>query len=180
MAEIAGLKLIVPSSVSAGTGTASVSASGKVTFTSADNVSVNGVFSATHDNYLIVIQQTGPNGENAELRWRASGSDASGSNYVRQFLNANSTTVSGSRDTQSVFNYGVGSTNPDGYHIYIYGPFLTQPTAARSVTALSSGGARIVDLANTHSLSTSYDGFTLRSQLGTTFTGTLTVYGLSQ
>ena len=54
MAEIAGLTLITPSSV-AGSGV-SVSASGKVTFTAATSVSVNGVFSATHDNYLVVVR----------------------------------------------------------------------------------------------------------------------------
>ena len=48
MAEIAGLKLITPSSVD-GSGV-SESASGKVKFTAATEISVNGVFGSTYDN----------------------------------------------------------------------------------------------------------------------------------
>ena len=53
MAEIAGLTLITPSSV-AGSGVSLTGA--KVVFTAATSVSVNGVFSATHDNYLVVVR----------------------------------------------------------------------------------------------------------------------------
>jgi len=184
MAEIAGLKLIVPSSVSAASGTIAVSASGKVTFTTAGTVSVNGCFSATHDNYLVVFRGLSSSGASLELYLRASGSDATGSNYVWQRLTADSTSVSGERQSsQSVTRIGVvDTTNYSGFHAYFYGPNLAQPTAARSVTAGANSGALIQDFATTHSLSTAYDGFTLRREGGgaATLTGALTVYGLSQ
>ena len=178
MAEIAGLKLIVPSSV-AGSGV-SVSASGKVTFTAATTINVNGVFSSTYDNYLVVIGGTATDDASLNCRLRASGSDASGADYVYQTLNANNTSVLGSRQSaQSVTRFGsLMSTDMSGIHAYFYGPALAQPTAIRGVTAEGlSGGVRIFDVASTHSLSTAYDGFTLSNK---TLTGSLTIYGLSQ
>ena len=180
MAEIAGLKLIVPSSV-AGSGV-SVSASGKVTFTAATSVSVNGVFDSTYDNYLLVIREvhSASTAETANLRLRASGSDASGSNYTVQVLDADGSGVGGIRQTsQTSMRYGVSSTGYGGSHVYLYGPNLAQPTAVRVVNCHGYLGARIVDQACTHSLSTAYDGFTLLPASGNV-TGICTVYGLSQ
>jgi hypothetical protein len=180
MAEIAGLKLIVPSSV-AGSGV-SVSASGKVSFSSSATISVNGVFDSTYDNYLIVMRGDISAGQQIEMRVRASGTDATGSNYARQFLRAVSTTVSGGRGTSLATGYiGIlGASQRGGFHIYVYGPALAQPTAWRSVSASDDGGASITDEACTHSLSTAYDGFTIGPIPGApTLTGSLTVYGLS-
>lgn len=181
MAEIAGLKLIVPSSV-AGSGV-SVSASGKVTFTAATSVSVNGCFSSTYDNYLIVMQSLpSSGGANMRIRLRLSGTDASGSNYVYQSLLADATTVSGARATSDnmVINLTGGvSSLRDGTHLYFYGPNLAQPTAMRSVTGCAYNSALIYDHAGTHSLSTAYDGFTVYTT-SPNLTGSLTIYGLSQ
>jgi len=177
MAEIAGLKLITPSSV-AGSG---VSLSGaKVVFTAATSVSVNGVFDGTHDNYLLVMRATISTGQ-PNFRLRAAGSDATGNNCAFQHLNADSTTVSGVRLSSVDFiNIGInGSSIGAGAHVYVYGPALAQPTALRSVTAGTDSSARILDSAGTHSASTSYDGFTLSRTTGN-MTGALTVYGLSQ
>ena len=101
MAEIAGLKLIVPSSV-AGSGV-SVSASGKVSFTAATTININGVFSATYDNYLVVLRGLADSGTPAIYgRMRLSGSDNATANaYVTQSLNADGATVSGGRTTAS-------------------------------------------------------------------------------
>jgi hypothetical protein len=181
MAEIAGLKLIVPSSV-AGSGV-SVSASGKVTFTAATTISVNGVFSSTYDNYLIVIRHSSSGNPGIDMRLRLSGTDASGSNYAWQRLTAENTTVAGARSTsQTQVKVGYSSsTARSGDHIYVYGPALAQPTATRNVNVRGLNSASIADIAGTHSLSTAYDGFTLLGDAGTVdITGALTVYGLAQ
>ena len=182
MAEIAGLKLIVPSSV-AGSGV-SVSASGKVTFTAATSVSVNGVFDSTYDNYLIVLRAVwggASGGASTFVKVRASGTDAS-SGYASQYLRANSTTVSGERFTSqtSVNIGGLGATLYNGKHLYLYGPNLAQPTAMRSVLVKSENSAEIRDVAATHSTSSAYDGFTYSTNSATGFTGALTIYGFSQ
>jgi len=178
MAEIAGLKLITPSSV-AGSG---VSLSGaKVTFTAATTININGVFSATHDNYLLVMRMKPTSGNpNINSRMRASGTDATGSNYTWQYLIADNTSVTGARSSsQSAATTGFTSTVEGGMHLYIYGPYLAQPTAMRDVGVSGYLNAYIQDDANTHSLSTSYDGITLYPA-SSSITGALTIYGLSQ
>jgi hypothetical protein len=187
MAEIAGLKLIVPSSVSAGgSATATVSAGGKITYTNVkntDSLTIEGCFSSTYDNYLLVHRVWAAGGEVILGRLRVSGSDASGSNYTRQSLSASSTTVSGSRlSNETSFRMvetGGGSLR-NGAHVYIYGPNLAQPTAFRSVTVLDNSSARIIDYASTHSLSTAYTALTLFGSGATTMDGTIQIFGLSQ
>lgn len=179
MSSIAGLKLIVPTSVS-GTGV-SVSSSGKVTFTSSTSISVNGVFSSTYDNYLIVVGggTIATGAETLSIRFRVSGTDATGSNYAEQNLFASSG-VSAGRGTSMDTGNVAGWWTPlrSAFHLYVYGPALAQPTAWRSVTVTTDGNAAIRDHAGTHSLSTAYDGFTLRCP--NAITSKLTVYGLSQ
>lgn len=181
-----GLTLIVPTSVAAtGSGSsATVSATGKVTFSTAETVSVNWCFTSTYDNYLLVLRYTlSVTGNDTLIRVRASGTDASGTNYTSQDILANNTSVTGSRRTSatSYFIGGGSQTRHTGSHIYFYGPNLEQPTAFRLVTVNPQGGDLpcIYDTAGTHSLSTAYDGFTLTRSSGT-LAGTMCVYGLSQ
>lgn len=179
MPDIAGLKLIVPTSV-AGSGV-SVSASGKVTFTAATSVSVNGCFTSSYDNYLIVSRLSASTDLVVQGRLRLSGTDASGSNYTRQFIYADNTSVIGGRNSSvnnPVMAYA-SSANRNGFHLYVYGPNLAQPTAFRSVIVSGYLGGYIEDDAVTHSLSTAYDGITLYPGAGN-ISGTLCVYGLAQ
>jgi hypothetical protein len=185
MSEIAGLKLITPSSVSAGgSASASVSATGKVTFSSVSNVdtvTINDCF-VGYDNYLVVWRGTLASGNPAlSVQLTASGTPATASNYTYQRLMAGASSVSGARASAGQFHFGqVGGGKYNGAHIYFYGPSLSQPTAARSVTAWGTDDARIDDSAGTHSLSTSYDGFIFWLGSGGSGEGALTIYGLSQ
>ena len=189
MAEIAGLKLIVPTSVTATGGcSASASATGKITFSGVrvdGTFTVEGAFSADYDNYLFVWGSlVGDNGT-LQMRMRVSGSDASGSDYARQTLNADSTSVTAARATSQT-NVRIaqlaGTTLYGGYHSYVYGPYLAQPTAFRTVGCHADFGGRIIDVASTHSLSTSYTGFTIfgGDSSPRVAAGTLQIFGLSQ
>jgi hypothetical protein len=51
----AGLAKIVPSSVAVGSGTGSSDTTGKVTFSGASTVSLNGVFTSSYRNYKIIV-----------------------------------------------------------------------------------------------------------------------------
>ena len=189
MAEIAGLKLIVPTSVS-GTGV-SVSASGKVTWSgaSATDVNVLGVFSSTYDNYLIVIRFLwGGSGNSGfepglNLRFRDSGGVISSGNYTFEQLEANGSTVAGSRvSSTSLARIGgiMSSTLHSGTHVYVYGPNLSQPTAHRNVGVGGSQSAYLRDIAGTFSLSTQMTGFNLFTDGSAAFSGSCVTYGLSQ
>jgi len=142
---------------------------------------LNGVFSADYDNYMISCRlgSTATSSDGVFAKLRASGVDAS-TNYVRQYIVASSTTVAANRlsaQTSTVFS-DTRNTLKEGFTVYMYGPFLTQPTAGRSNTVVSDGNARFTDYAWTHSTSASYDGFSAFLSSGNYMSGLVSVYGL--
>jgi hypothetical protein len=167
-----------PAIVVAGSGsqTATIVGQGSVEFANATSLSLNGVFTSAYDNYMIVVRNTASAGERFEFRLRA-GTDASGSNYVRQSLNADSTAISADRATMTSFNLQLVGTSPNGWLSYWYGPNLAQPTAFRGVSVSSRSSGYIVDQAGTHSLATAYDGFSMIA-VSCNITGLVSVYGL--
>ena len=176
-----GLHLITPTSTAkTGTGsTATINTNGSVTFSSCETLSLNGVFSADYDNYMIVARHSTTNDYAWRIRFRASGTDNStASSYVHQYLFSSSTTIEGARTTT---NYGQlsnrGNTQRAGVVGWVYGPFLAQPTAYRSVMADDYLSAAVLDFAGTHNQSTSYDGITFIAAAGS-FTGLVAVYGM--
>lgn len=173
-------ELIKPTSIDYSGTSATLGTNGQVTFSGVTSLSLNGVFSADFDNYVVSVRGTSSTNTNLFYRLRASGSDADGSNYTVQELVAESTAVSAARYTSQTRanNFLFGPSLQNGNGLYFYGPFLAQPTASRVVSVGESGGARIIEYAVTHSLSTSYDGFTFLTTSAVTVTGALQVYGL--
>jgi hypothetical protein len=180
---VQGLHLIKPTSiVSTGAGnSSSIGTNGGVTFSSCATLSLNGVFSADYDNYMIVCRHVWntAGSTNLEMRLRTSGTDNStASSYVRQSLFASSNTISSARNA-SDFTRVNGSSNAqrDGFVLYVFAPFLSQPTAGRTAAIYGEANAVLWDFAWTHNQSTSYDGFTIYPSTGS-ITGLLTVYGM--
>ena len=177
------LELVAPSSVvTAGTGSsATISALGSVSFTTCENIKLVGVFSGGYDNYMVVARHQGSQSGAPGLvcRLLSGTTEASGSNYTQQALVAGGTTVSGVRDTsQTSGRWSASDSNlRSGVTGYVYGPFLAQPTASRSVSIDAFDNARVADYAWTHSLSTSYDGLMLIVGSGN-FSGRVAVYGM--
>lgn len=171
-----------PSSISYAGTFASVNEFGRVSFSGLTSLSLDGVFSSTYDNYMVLVRGNNAAGSvELRLRLRSSGTDnTTASSYVSQALSATSTTVTGFRDTQSyaVFSYTY-ATQRVGYSCFLFGPNLTQPTAMRVVSVADDTSARIYDNAMTHNQSTSYDGFTIYPA-SSTFTGAVAVYGCNQ
>ena len=176
-----GMQLIRPTGiVASGTGSsATIGLNGSVEFSSCTSLSLNGVFSATYDNYMVVMRYIGTAADGIFMRLRAAGTDNStASSYVYEELAAYSTTITGVRTTTNRGRFGnVNSPNRFGMSGNIYGPYLAQPTAYRTTTVTGVNGGEIVDYAGTHNQSTSYDGFTLILDT-TNFTGLISVYGL--
>ncbi len=173
--------LVTPTSLSStGTGnSSSIGANGSVTFSSCATLSLNGVFTSDYDNYMVVFQGIASTTHTPDFRLRASGTDASGSNYTYQYLYGNDISVTAGRATTTVtYPASISTTRENGMTMYLYGPNLAQPTAGRSVTVAQSSGAQIWDLAWTHSLSTAYDGFSFNGGSTYTLTGLISVYGL--
>jgi hypothetical protein len=175
-----GLILLKPTSI-AYTGTsATVSANGSVSFSAISSLSLNGVFSADYDNYMVVFRASNNSTTTVAARLRSAGTDNStGSSYVREALRVLGSSLSGQRATGNYWDiFVVGyATQRVGAVGYLYGPYLSQPTAFRTVGAYDYLGASMYDSAGTHSQSDSYDGITLLPNAGS-FTGRVAVYGM--
>lgn len=175
---LGGMVLMTPTSVNtAGTGSsATIGTNGSVEFSACTSLSLNGVFTADYDNYAISLFYS--NGNRMFGRLRTSGSDATGTaDYNDQKLQAQSTSTFAARQTSNgywVIGQG-GGTERDALTMTIYGPYLSEETAFRTVTINAS--ATIYDMAGTHELSSSYDGITIYPEAGT-IAGSVAVYGL--
>ena len=101
--SVNGLVVMTPTSIaSTGTGnSSSIGANGKVTFSSCATLSLNGVFTSSYDNYMVVVRNTSTAVNNMVVRLRVAGADATGSNYTRQTLFVNGTSVIGGRATET-------------------------------------------------------------------------------
>ena len=165
-------------------GTSATLTNGQVTFTAVTSLSLNGVFSADFDNYVVAVSFVPSTalGTGLEIQLASGGTAATGTDYTYQRLRALSTTVDATRTTSATsINVGSGGPStsiPSATHIAIYGPALAQPTATRNVSVTSHSDAGIYDFAGTHSLSTSYDGFKLFPSFAYSITGKLAVYGV--
>lgn len=182
MAAGDGLIIMRPTSIAYAGTTAGINADGGVDFTAVTSLSLNGVFTSSFDNYLIVARYKGSASTSIYARLRSAGTDATAANYVRQFLYLDGTTASSARQTAQSEGLGFGwvATSESGDHFHLYGPFLAQPTASRSVNVFGSSTVQINEWASTHSLSTSYDGITLQTATANTFTGNIAVFGYEE
>jgi hypothetical protein len=186
-----GLAVVFPTSVvSAGTGSsATVSNTGDVVMTSCTAISVNGCFSSNYINYTLMITGRGAsfNVFGIYFRLRASGTDnTTASSYIAQYLDEHGPYRYAGRGTGNAWsNFNIGSRQenfPTGTVVHLYGPFLTQPTAFRSIDSVghdgtSTGRLRRLDGAGTHNVSSSFDGFTL--SFDDAFTGDVRIYGMA-
>ena len=178
-----GLVVMTPSSIAYSGTSASINADGSVVFSACTSLSLNGVFTGDYDNYMVALRATSSGAVVLlGIRLRASGTDeASASNYYTyQNLLAYGTTISAGRGPDSIgYIQNAYNTQITGVSTYMYGPFLSQPTAVRTVTVSDLSSAAIVDRAWTHSLSNSYDGLTILPDTGS-ITGLVTVFGFNQ
>lgn len=174
--------LVTPTSISStGTGnSSSIGANGSVTFSSCATLSLNGVFTSDYDNYMVVCRhQLNSSTEVIGFRLRANGVDNStASSYVYQAVYASSTTILAVRNTSNItYHLNSSATNRSGDSIYIYGPYLAQPTAIRNLSVYGDGSGTMQDVASTHNQSSSYDGFSIILSTNL-LTGLISVYGL--
>jgi len=168
-----GLNLVAPTSIANSGGTAT-SANGTTTITGVTSISLNGVFSATYENYLIVAPVLGSAAFELLARLRLAGTDNTASSYDYQILNADNTSVGGALQTsQTSWGLGVFGSTSGLTTSTISGPFLATVTDYESSTARATG---IRFRGGYHNVATSYDGITFLASSGN-ITGTIRVYG---
>jgi hypothetical protein len=173
-----GLSLITPTSIAVTGGSGSISSGGGISFTSASAISLNGCFSATYDNYKILIDLTGSETNGASIRLRASGTD-SASAYSRQYVYADNTSPLYGRVT-SQSSWGAidyTSTTRSSVSYDIFNPFLTRVTSMSGVANTKYPTVQTIPInAYGHDTGNSYDGISLIAS-GGNITGTIRVYG---
>jgi hypothetical protein len=181
-----GLNQIIPTSVAVGSGTATVGTNGMITCTTVGgSISVNGCFSSTYTNYLVLTDAIYTSTYSFfDVRLRASGTDNStASSYVWESLRVSDASVSGSRLTANRFQDALTlSQSVSGNQIHFYKPFVAAKTGmAINADVLDISGAYIWNGTGTHNQSTSYDGFSIidtnQQGGGQTFTGKIRIYG---
>jgi hypothetical protein len=168
--------MINPTSV-AGTG---VSLSGgKVSFTSASTISVNGCFSSTYTNYRVVINaKYGSTSDTLRLRMRSSGTDNSAGYYTHSIYTTHTGGPSRAYDA-NISNGYIGWVSDLTYNIMLEfsNPFAAEYTGwVAHANGIGTQTAIVGTLWGFHYAQTSYDGFTIFPP-SSTVTGSLRVYG---
>jgi len=179
LASAPGLRMVVPTSVTVGSGTATIGTNGTVTFTGVSSVSLNSCFTSTYQRYKLLISVYGSTTATLNMKFREATTDKSASYYGGAFY-VQYNNVSG------VFNLSNNASN-----------FELIDTMQTSSTGLSSVDSTI-DFQNVSSGTitgqtfeqigiatyfgyknqsmSAFDGFSLIPASGT-ITGTLSVYG---
>jgi hypothetical protein len=150
-------------------------------FSGVTSQSISSVFSATYDNYRIMLRLLGSTDTAIKFRLRSGTTDASGSDYTVQELQASSTSISGSRSTGTSAVIGVSNSV---YHAVIcldlFNPFAATPTSFAQLSNRSQSTAQVFSTTGIHTLSTSYDGITVLADSTYTLTGSASVYGYNK
>ena len=146
-------------------------------FSAVASQSVNDVFSATYDNYRILINATTLTGT-LTMRYRVSGADNSTSNYKMDMYGTSlwtSSTYSGYQESGSTLFNVVAETSPSSISLDILNPFNTAKTFLHGHTSQNDRGRSYQGLFDA---TTSFTGFTLIPT--TNVTGTVSVYGYNK
>jgi hypothetical protein len=155
------------------------------TATAAATVSVNNCFTATYDNYLVVVEFTSSSASGEwYLRLRASATDATTAYYSAfGFSSFGADSISGQGSTNGTDKISVGFSNSTlgaTASINVKAPAIARRTVFEflSNNPVSSGNTRFGG--GVHSTATAYDGFTVYPASGTITTPTngIRVYGL--
>lgn len=177
-----GLVPILPTSVSVGSGSASVNSNGTIFFTNAEYMQLNGVFTTAYDFYKLVYTHNGKS-SNSSLRWTTGGTPnaTSGQYYsaIYVFRSAGTSAVYGNVGGASITDLSYGSdSNSSTLSADISGPanssFRTQMQWQQNGAGLEGR----VGAAEYSNPATIFDGFRIYALNGAgTYTATMNVYG---
>jgi hypothetical protein len=175
-----GLKLLVPTSVAVGSGSATIGTAGQVTFSGVSSVQLNGVFTTTYDNYFVyfkVSSMVGTQDDLIGLQFGTSGTVNTASTYRRnlsELLLANNVSTINSTDNQTTLF--AGAMNTYGQIVMNIGsPFLSERTWVRANCDTSDRGIQM--LSGFFDNTTSFTDLKLTKDAATSMTGTVSVYG---
>lgn len=146
---------------------------------------INNVFSSTYKNYKIMITTslTYSAGNDLNVRFRTSGTDNSTANYELQYLDADGAISGGqaySATATRIGSAGTATGNIQSFECTVFNPFETQKTRLFATGSRGAYAAAFGMVISGFDLTTSFDGFSLYIVGGSTFTGTASIYGITQ
>jgi hypothetical protein len=167
------LTLVSPSSI-AFSGTSASTTAGKTIFSACTSLSLNGVFTSTYENYIVIFSDLIMSANNVMtfLRYRASGTDTtSGYSTVAGYQNAGGT-LQGNPDVNDKHNcFQVDGTRSVA-RLEIQNPQTATATTQLNEFMTSNYGY----MKGRQTSTTQFDGFTIFNA-SLNFTGTVRVYG---
>lgn len=180
----AGLIPIVPSSVSVGSGSSSVSSSGTVTFTGATSISLNNVFSSSYRHYRLVIDTptVSANG-NLFIRFRNGTTDDATNTYYQYWTmkRLNGTTQDNTGGPATGYSLYGFITNTNVY--YAFTGDIMSPNISTTQSIVQGRGfgqdattTYTVDSTVLFNTTRSFDGITFYTG-GAQLTGTVKILG---
>jgi len=176
-----GLSLITPTSiaVTGGSGSGSISSTGKISLTSATSVKVNGCFSNSYDNYKIIIAGTNTSTSISGCSMKfVKNTVESSSNYFYTYIYAGNTGGPSRTYAGSASQWSAGALGDYSSSIVyeIIEPFVsaTRTNYFGNYVSVASNNNEMGIVNGFHTITDSYDGF---SWSGGTFTGSLSIYG---
>ena len=137
-------------------------------------------FTSTYTDYFFKVDMTTAGSGEPNVRLRASGTDASGSNYAYQFLRAQSSSVDAgaATTTNAVICPVDGGVSGSRYtlQLEIFSPKEAVPTRIYSRYLCTKPGNGVSTI--NHTLSTAYDSLSLLNS--SNMTGTYSIYGFNK
>ena len=150
-------------------------------FAAVASQSFNNVFSATYDNYQIIVTNlTNSTNGNIQFRMRVGGVDASGANtYKYQGFYSDGGTLGNESYNTTQWGLSIANTTPTGMIDFsLYEPFLARATKMKSM-AWDAPSEQTLVYTGIHTPTTSYDGFTILPTAGNV-TGTISIFGVAK
>jgi hypothetical protein len=146
------------------------------TFSAVASVSVNSCFTATYENYALVIDGICSSSAVTYLRLRVSATDATTA-YLPRLIQNDGTITSITTPTTHM-NLGAWSTSNGGGMYQLFRPAVAIATTMTASYLASDGstGSWATSGGGVHTTATAYDGFSLIASTGT-ISGTVRVYG---
>ena len=154
-------------------------------FSGVASQSINDVFSSSYDNYRILLDVTGSTSPmSLSMRLRVAGADNTTSNYYYQYIQGNSTSVTGARAAASTSWILDGGLNTDRFSYVLD---LANPNLALTKSMIELGAQKYNAAASITTFfasygfgaATSFTGFTVFPSTGN-ITGTVSVYGYNK
>jgi hypothetical protein len=179
-----GLVPVVPASVNVGSGSASVGATGTITFTNATSISLNSVFSSSYRHYRFIIDTPTTSGNGSlTLRFRNGTTDDAANTYfqywtMKRLTGAIQDNTGGPSTSYSLYNFLTSSGSPTNS----WSGDIIFPNVATTQTWITGQGFGY-DVTSTYMINSSilyntaksFDGLSIFSSAQ--LTGTVKVYG---